>query len=142
LYKRAIALLEKALGPEDADVSSGLNNLATLYMDQARYPEAEPLAKRALAIREKKRAIAIYEKAFGPEHPDLGAQLGNQARLYQAQGRYAEAEPLYQRALTIQEKVHGSNHETTEATRRNLQRLRQLQNLFKLPTENPGVGAR
>jgi len=36
--------------------------LAALYSDQAREAEAEPLYQRALAIR---------EKALGPDHPTL-----------------------------------------------------------------------
>ncbi len=34
LYERALAIWEKALGPEHPDVATGLNNLARLYMDQ------------------------------------------------------------------------------------------------------------
>ena len=61
---------------------------------QGRYAEAEPLYKRALAIP---------EKALGPDHPSVGTSLNNLAGLYRAQGRYAEAEPLYKRALAIRE---------------------------------------
>ena len=58
-----LAIREKALGPDHPDVGTSLNNLASLYRDQGRYAEAEPLYKRALAI---------YEKALGPDHPDVG----------------------------------------------------------------------
>ena len=83
---------------------------------QGRYAEAEPLYKRALAIS---------EKALGPEHPDVAIRLNNLAVLYWAQGRYAEAEPLLKRALAIREKALGLDHPDTKATRRNLQMLRQ-----------------
>jgi hypothetical protein len=33
------------------------------------------------------RALAIWEKALGPEHPDAAQSLHNLAGLYQAQGR-------------------------------------------------------
>jgi hypothetical protein len=56
------------------------------------------------------RALAIREKAMGPEHPDVAQSLNNLAGLYQAQGQYAKAEPLHQRALAIREKVFGSEH--------------------------------
>ena len=56
LYKRALAVREKTLGPDHPDVAQTLNNLALLYYNQGRYAEAEPLYKRALAI---------YEKALG-----------------------------------------------------------------------------
>ena len=66
LYKRSLAIREKALGPEHPDVAKSLDNLAQLYDSQRKYAEAEPLYKRSLAIR---------EKALGPEHPDVAKSL-------------------------------------------------------------------
>ncbi len=40
----------------------------------------------------------------------MAFSLGNLAGLYQAQGRYAEAEPLFQRSLAIREKALGPEH--------------------------------
>ena len=79
-------------------MAASLNNLARLYHSQGRYVEANPLYERALAIR---------EKALGPEHPDLATNLYNLAELYDNQGQCAKAEPLYQQALAIREKVLG-----------------------------------
>jgi tetratricopeptide (TPR) repeat protein len=67
----------------------------------AQYAAAEPLYLRALEI---------YEKALGPEHPQVAATLNNLAFLSRAQGRYADAEPLYERALAITEKALGPEH--------------------------------
>ena len=52
----------------------------------------------------------IREKALGPDHPHVAQSLNNLAVLYQSQGRYAEAEPLYKRALAIREKALGPEH--------------------------------
>ena len=49
------------------------------------------------------RALAIREKALGPEHPDTAAALNNLAVLYQATGAHAKAEPLFERAQSIDE---------------------------------------
>jgi tetratricopeptide (TPR) repeat protein len=46
-------------------------------------------------------ALAIYEKALGPEHPSTATSLNNLAALLQAQGDLAGARPLYERALAI-----------------------------------------
>ena len=73
-------------------MATSLNNLAALYQTQGQYAEAEPLYKRALAIS---------EKALGPDHPDVATSLNNLAELYHAQGQYAQAEPLYKRSLAI-----------------------------------------
>ncbi len=40
----------------------------------------------------------------------MAASLNNLAELYRAQGKYAEAEPHYQRALVIREKALGPEH--------------------------------
>ena len=111
LFKRALTIREKALGPDHPDVATTLNNLAELYHDQGRYADAEPLYKRSLAI---------LEKALGPDHPDVATDLNNLAELYRDQGRYAEAEPLYKRSLAIKEKALGPDHPSVAASLKNL----------------------
>src|SRR5258708_7743902 len=64
-----------------------------------------PLAGTALT-----EALSIRERMLGPDHPEVAAGLNNLASLYQAQGRYAEAEPLFKRALAIGDKVLGPDH--------------------------------
>ena len=59
------------------------------------------------------RALAIYEKVLGPEHPYTAASLNNLASLLQAQGDLAAARPLFERALAIREKVLGPEHPDT-----------------------------
>ena len=56
------------------------------------------------------RSLAILQKALGPDHLDVATSLINLAKLYETQGRHAEAEPLYQRSLAIREKVLGPDH--------------------------------
>jgi tetratricopeptide (TPR) repeat protein len=101
LLKRALAIIEKALGPNHSDVATILNNLALLYDNQGKYAEAEPLYKRSLEID---------EKALGPNHSDVAQSLNNLAGLYYSQGKYADAEPLLKRALAINQKVLGADH--------------------------------
>ena len=45
-----------------------------------------------------------------PEHPYVAASLNNLAGLYDTQGKYAQAEPLYKRSLAISEKALGPEH--------------------------------
>ena len=54
--------------------------------------------------------LDIREKALGPDHPLVGTSLNNLAELYRSHGRYAEAEPLYERSLAIREKALGPEH--------------------------------
>jgi len=41
LYKRSLAIDEKALAPDHPKVATALGNLASLYDDQGRYADAE-----------------------------------------------------------------------------------------------------
>jgi hypothetical protein len=45
--------------------------------------------------------LAIWEKALGPDHPDVAASLENLARLYRATKREKDAQELEGRAAQI-----------------------------------------
>jgi len=92
LYKRALAIDEKALGADHHHVGTDLNNLAELYQIQGRYSDAAPLMKRALAID---------EAALGPEHPDVGTDLNNLATLYFAQGDWQRAADYWRKSTRV-----------------------------------------
>jgi CHAT domain-containing protein/Tfp pilus assembly protein PilF len=96
--------------------------LAELYRIQGRYSEAELLYQRSLAI---------LEKAFGTEHPNVAQSLNNLAALYDSQGRYNQAEPLYQRSLAIREKVLGEKHPDTAQSLNNLASLYVYQQRYR-----------
>jgi len=60
------------------------------------------------------KGIQLAEKAYqyakehlGKEQPSTLTSLNNLVGLYEYQGRYAEAEPLYKEALQLSEKVLG-----------------------------------
>ncbi|MBW2368638.1 MAG: tetratricopeptide repeat protein, partial [Deltaproteobacteria bacterium] len=86
------SIYEKALGPDHPDVAMILNNLASLYVNQGRYTQAELLYKRALSI---------YEKTLGPDHPDVATSLENLAVLYRAINRDEKVETLEHRVARI-----------------------------------------
>ena len=48
-----------------------------------------------------KKALEVAEQNVGPDHPDVATSLNNLAMLYQAQGHYAKAEPLFKKSLAI-----------------------------------------
>jgi tetratricopeptide repeat protein len=48
-----------------------------------------------------RRVLAIREKAFGPDHPDVAQSLHNLAVLYDAQGQTAKAAAIKARAQAI-----------------------------------------
>ncbi len=76
-------------------MAASLNNLAGLYQAQGKYAEAEPLYQRSLAI---------WEKALGPEHPDVATSLETYAALLRQTARADEAERMETRAKAIRTK--------------------------------------
>jgi hypothetical protein len=50
----------------------------------------------------------------------MSRPLNNLALLYEAQGRHADAEPLYKRALAIEEKALGPDHPHVAVSLNNL----------------------
>jgi tetratricopeptide (TPR) repeat protein len=66
----------------------------------------------------------LRKQLLGESHPDVASSLNNLAALYDSQGRYTEAEPLYLQALAIAEQTLGVNHPNTITCRKNLQSLR------------------
>jgi len=73
-----------------------LDKVSSYLFVRAQYSEAEPLIKRG---------IAIEERVFGPEHPNVAGWLTILALLYRKQGKYKEAELLCRRAVDMQEKA-------------------------------------
>jgi tetratricopeptide (TPR) repeat protein len=62
LTKRAIAISEKSLGPDHAEVASKLAYLASIYIKEGKDAQAEPLYKRALTA---------LERSLGPKDPQV-----------------------------------------------------------------------
>ena len=92
LYRRALVIQEKQLGPNHPAVAATLNNLAVLLASRGRYQDAEPLHQRALAIA---------ERSLGPNHLDTAAMLTSLAITYDRQSKNSDAEALYARAVSI-----------------------------------------
>jgi tetratricopeptide (TPR) repeat protein len=105
LYRRALAIDEKALGPEHPSTAISLNNLGSLLKARGDLAGAEPLYRRALAID---------EKALGPDHPYTAVDLDNLAGSLEAKGDLASAETFLRRAVVIYERVLGPQHNRTQ----------------------------
>jgi tetratricopeptide (TPR) repeat protein len=114
MAKKAVARAERRADPDSIDLALSLNNLAGCYYFRAQYAAAEPLFRRALAIR---------EKSLGLAHPDVATSLNNLAELYNTQGRYADAGPLYRRTLVIREEAFGPDHPYVVSSLNNIARL-------------------
>jgi len=84
----------------------------------------------AEAISRKKHALDLLEAALGKDHPAVNTVLNNLANLYQRQGLYDQAEPLYSRTLASREAALGENHPLVANSLNNLAALYREQGLF------------
>jgi tetratricopeptide (TPR) repeat protein len=124
LLRQALALKEKAFKPNHPQIANTLVNLAVTLPQEgfgkpgltdaalptAALPNPAPSDESEQLLR---RALLIYESAFGPEHRAVFSTSFHLATCLHKKGRFSEAEPLYRRALTISEKVWGPEHSET-----------------------------
>ncbi len=115
--RRAQNLLQRLQIAKEAGVDD--NELLETFL----LPALEALAE--VGAQKDLRDLSLqFEGILGqlqiPISRHLVIALTRIARLYQEQGRYAEAEPLYVRALAIAKKQLGSNHSDIAASMNNL----------------------
>jgi hypothetical protein len=134
--ERGVQDAEKELGANDPAITGLLDRQAALLQVIARYEDAEPLFRRALAID---------EASHGSDHPEVAIRLNNLASLLQATNRLAEAEPLSGRAARIFLASLGINHPNTQKVKGNYLKILQAQTLPEIEIEaklaaleNPG----
>ncbi len=127
LSPHALAVAERGDASGIADPTAWLmNQLGLLFWTKALHRRAEPLMRRALAID---------EASFGPEHPNVAIRLNNLAQLLQDTNRLGEAEPLMRRALAIDEASFGPEHPNVAVRLNNLATL--LQDTNRLGEAEP-----
>ena len=101
VLERALAIDEKAFGPEHTKVAIRVNNLGSVLQDQGDLEGAKECFQRALAID---------EKALGPEHTGVASIANNLGSVLKDQGDLEGARKCFERALAIDEKTLGPDH--------------------------------
>ena len=105
-FREAERVGEWILNQKKSALSTGndamlVNNLGFLY---------DELGDRQKAIGYYEQAMAIDEKVYGKEHPDVAIDLNNLGSAYDALGEKENAIGYYEQALAIDEKVYGKEH--------------------------------
>ena len=114
LFRSALALRERAFGPDHPVVAITLNGLAAAYAARGAFAEAEGVLRRALA--------ALQDDPAGQR--ELAVTLSALAKLYFRQGDYERAEPLLLDLLAVKQQELGRDHPEVAAVLTSLAALR------------------
>jgi Tetratricopeptide repeat len=107
-------MYQQLLRPECPDTANCMNNLAFLYVAQAKYTETERVHQQVLTTR-----LAVLLLV----HPEIAQSLQNLACLYMMQGdpnNFAEAEQLLLQSLAIRKQILGQDHPQMAKSLQNL----------------------
>ena len=108
MYRRALAIQDRALGREHPSTAVTYNNLGVMLALRGDFAQAEGMHRAALAT---------MEKVFGEQHPDTAAVLTSLSLALDRQGKSAEAEASYLRAIEISRKAGNPRNLLINASR-------------------------
>lgn len=111
LYRQALCILRRALGPNHPDTLHCLNNLALCLAEQDKLSQAEQLLRRT---------VAGMEVVLAPTHPRPIQALSNLACCLAEQGQTGEAESCHRRAFENCKRRLGWQHPETSACAQSL----------------------
>jgi tetratricopeptide (TPR) repeat protein len=103
LLQRAVALAEKAYGPNHTEVAVRLGNLGNICRELADLP---------VAREHLQRALSIDEEAYDPNDPKVAHDLNDLGIVLLDLGDLTGAWEHFERALGIDEKFYGPVHPT------------------------------
>jgi len=115
LFRRALAIGERTLGPDNPALLPALTSLAAAHIICGKFEDAEPLVIRALAVS---------ENGLAEHDPDLAIVLNDLARLCLKQSAHAVAEPLLLRLLAMK-RSKGDDHPEVATVLASLATVRQ-----------------
>jgi eukaryotic-like serine/threonine-protein kinase len=109
LYIRSLGILEKGAAPQ-TDIAAVVDDLATVYTREQKW---------VLAKQTYERALDIYRRVLGDDHPRVAMRLDNLAIVAQNMGDLPRAESLYRESIRRHERIYGDQHPETAAVKGN-----------------------
>ncbi|MGF6939334.1 tetratricopeptide (TPR) repeat protein [Paraburkholderia sp. UCT70] len=111
LQSRSVAFYRQALGEENPDTLTAMDDLAATLYEQGDLSGARGLQEKVLEAR---------RRVLGEEHPDTLGSMGNLALTLQAQGDLSGARGLQEKMLDVWRRVSGEEHPDTLTAMNNL----------------------
>jgi tetratricopeptide (TPR) repeat protein len=112
IYSQAMPILEQALGPEDPDTITCLQNLADCALGMARYETA---------VGHYEKLVGVGEKILGKKHPDLVPYILKLGKAYELAGRQEDADKSFKSASRITQNSVDAMRETADGAVEHLQ---------------------
>ena len=100
LFREAVEVYRRQLGPEHPITATGLNNLGITLYRKGDFAAAEPLLREALRLQ---------RRDLGDDDPAVAGSLENLAGMLAERGDVTAAEPLAREALALQRKLGDRN---------------------------------
>ncbi|MBI4704290.1 MAG: tetratricopeptide repeat protein [Deltaproteobacteria bacterium] len=133
LFRAALAMRERSLGPRDPAVAASHANLGATLLDGG----------ELVAAREHtERALALWEASLAPGHPDIAVALSNLAAIEARCGRAGEACALHARAIEIRRASLGPDHPDVAQSHARLAELAAASGKHDEAAEHYGAAAR
>src|SRR5919199_79009 len=124
-----IARTEQKKGLEDPSLASLYASMGKIYYRRIKSGECENFQDEyELAIEYFKKALALQQEL--DVELELSSSLSYLAGLYQSQGRYSEAEPLYSQAVEIHRRLLPEDHPSLATHLNNLAELYRSQGRY------------
>ena len=112
--------MERSRIPYATTLLSGIVKLHLRLISHGPQKNYDDQGNYEAALEYYGKALEIYEKVLGKEHPDTAMTYNNLANVYDDQGNYEAALEYYGKALEIREKVLGKEHPDTAGTYYNM----------------------
>lgn len=117
-HERALPILERGYGKQDARVSAALDDMGLCLGDLGRYEEARQAHERALAI-----VLEVY----GDSHLETSYSLNNVGVALMKLARFDEAEARFRCALELKQRILGATHLAVTSSLQNLGSVHEYQ---------------
>ncbi len=101
LYREALGMRERLLGPDHEDLATTLQNLAALAYQRGDIPEA---------LLDYERAAGIYARAYPQGHPDRATVLNNWGMALREARQYSAAETALREGLAMRQRLLPPDH--------------------------------
>ena len=111
LFRRALELYRRIVGPNASQVATALNNLGLVAMDRGDLEESEALFRQALSIDRER---------YGDQHVEVAQDLNNLGVNLQYQGDYERSKEVHLEALEIRRDKLDPGHPAVQESMNNL----------------------